>query len=401
VPLQAGLGGLPRVGRGFSAGLPWNYRPALQQRWRVGVQRELMRNTMLDVSYNGAYSSVPVQQRIDYLPADQWTTGMLRDQANDNRLNSNVPNPYRITNLADLAQSNPAIYQYMAGQGIFTNSVIARHNLIRPHGFMGNVQGLRQGVEFSNSLGYVNYHDLQFLVERRYTKGLTTTFMYTAATGREANFYLKEFDSGPSERISNNVRPHRIAWTTIYELPFGKGRTFLKDGAGAWLLGNWNVSWVYQRQGGPATNWGNRFFHGDINNIGDLFRSSETRAADLRQWFDPSIAFRGTGAIPSGFQGFEGRAAQQPGSYHVRMFPVRLEQLREDGIRNWDVKIERIFPIVPEKGIQARFSLDMLNATNHTNFGGPNLDPASGNFGRVTSQRGLPRVLQFNLRVDF
>lgn len=207
--------------------------------------------------------------------------------------------------------------------------------------------------------------------------------------------------SGPSERISNSVRPHRIAWTTIYELPFGKGRTFLKDGAGAWLLGNWNVSWVYQRQGGPATNWGNRFFHGDINNIGDLFRSNETRAADLRQWFDPSIAFRGTGAIPSGFQGFEGRAAQQPGSYHVRMFPVRLEQLREDGIRNWDVKIERIFPIVPDKGIQARFSLDMLNATNHTNFGGPNLDPTSGNFGRVTSQRGLPRVLQFNLRVDF
>ncbi|HRJ18428.1 MAG TPA: hypothetical protein PLF84_05265, partial [Bryobacteraceae bacterium] len=60
-----------------------------------------------------------------------------------------------------------------------------------------------------------------------------------------------------------------------------------------------------------------------------------------------------------------------------------------------------IFPIVPDKGIQARFSLDMLNATNHTNFGGPNLDPTSGNFGRVTSQRGLPRVLQFNLRVDF
>jgi hypothetical protein len=400
-PLQSALGGLPRVGRGFGGGLPWNYRPALQQRWRVGVQRELMRNTMLDVSYNGAYSTVPVQQRIDFLPQDQWTTGMLRDQANDNRLNANVTNPFRITNMASLQQSNPLIYRYMAGQNIFTNAVIARHNLIRPHGFMGNVQGLRNGVEFSNSLGYVDYHDIQVLIERRYTKGLTTNFMYTGAVGTEANFYLNEFDSGPSERISNNVRPHRIAWTTIYELPFGKGRTFLKDGASAWLLGNWNVSWVYQRQGGPATNWGNRFFHGDINNIGDLFNSAETRSRDLRQWFDPSIAFRGTGAIPSGFQGFEGRANQQPGSYHVRTFPVRLEQLREDGIRNWDIKIERIFPIVPEKGIQARFSLDMLNATNHTNFGGPNLDPASGNFGRVTSQRGLPRALQFNLRVDF
>ena len=399
-PLQNQLGGLPRVGRGYTS-LPWDFRPALQQRWRVGIQREILPNTMIDVSYNGAYSSVPVNQRIDYLPQDQWTTGMLRDQNNDNRLNQNVPNPYRIQNLSGLEQSNPLIYRYLAGQGFFTSSVIRRHQLIRPFGHMNGLNGLRPGVEFSNSLGYVNYHDLQVLVERRYTKGLTTTFMYTGATGREANFYLNEFDSGPSERISNAVRPHRIAWTTVYELPFGKGRTFLKEGAAAWLLGNWNVSWVYQRQGGPATNWSNRFFYGDINKIGDLFRSSETRAADLRQWFDPNIAFRGTGPIPDGFQGFEGRAALQPGSYHVRMFPVRLEQLREDGIRNWDVKIERIFPIVPERGIQARFSLDMLNATNHTNFGGPNLDPTSGNFGRVTSQRGLPRVLQFNLRVDF
>jgi hypothetical protein len=60
-----------------------------------------------------------------------------------------------------------------------------------------------------------------------------------------------------------------------------------------------------------------------------------------------------------------------------------------------------MFPINTERGIQARFSVDLLNAFNHTNFGGANLDPTSGNFGRVTSQRGLPRVIQFNLRFEF
>jgi hypothetical protein len=65
------------------------------------------------------------------------------------------------------------------------------------------------------------------------------------------------------------------------------------------------------------------------------------------------------------------------------------------------VKIERMFPIANENRVNARFSVDLLNATNHTNFSGPNTDPSSGNFGRVTSQRGLPRVIQLNLRVEF
>ncbi len=47
------------------------------------------------------------------------------------------------------------------------------------------------------------------------------------------------------------------------------------------------------------------------------------------------------------------------------------------------------------------FSVDLLNAANHTNFSGVSTDPTSRNFGRVTSQRGLSRMIQFNLRLDF
>jgi hypothetical protein len=43
----------------------------------------------------------------------------------------------------------------------------------------------------------------------------------------------------------------------------------------------------------------------------------------------------------------------------------------------------------------------MLNATNHTNFAGPNTDPTSPRFGMVDTQRGLSRVIQINLRIDF
>lgn len=397
-PLQNKLGAMPRVGRGFSS-LPWNFRPALQHRWRIGVQREIMANTLLDVSYNGAYSSIPVSQRIDFLPGQYWTTGDARNQANDNFLNATVPNPFNIRNLTALQSSDPTLYSYLSGQSLFTSTVIARQRLLRAYPQMNSVSGLRDGVDFKDSLGYNHYRDLQVLVERRYSRGITMSLMYTRATSDVADVYANEFDTAPTERINNLVLPHRMAWTTVWETPFGKGRTFVKSGPLSYVIGNWNLSWIYQRQSGPATDWGNRFFNGDVNQLESLFKSDEMRSNNIRQWFDSSIAFRGTGAVPQGM--FDGRASSQPGSYHVRVFPLRLNSLRADGIRNWDVKIERIFPIVHERGVQAKFSVDLLNATNHTNFSAPNTDPTSGNFGRVTGQRGLPRVIQFNLRVEF
>lgn len=103
--------------------------------------------------------------------------------------------------------------------------------------------------------------------------------------------------------------------------------------------------------------------------------------------------------MPADFRGFEGRAAQQPGQFHVRTFPTRLHALRTDGIRNWDIKVLRKFTVTER--LAANLSLDLLNATNHTNFAAPNLDPTSNNFGRVTAQNGLSRRLQLNLRLDF
>jgi len=61
------------------------------------------------------------------------------------------------------------------------------------------------------------------------------------------------------------------------------------------------------------------------------------------------------------------------------VFPTRVDALRSDGIRNWDVKILRRFRI--RESMRASFSVDLLNATNHTNFGAANTDrpaPASG-----------------------
>jgi hypothetical protein len=66
---------------------------------------------------------------------------------------------------------------------------------------------------------------------------------------------------------------------------------------------------------------------------------------------------------------------------------ARIYELRAGGIRNWDVKVLRRVRIT--EGLNSSVSVDLLKATNHTNFGTPNTDPTNGNFGRVTSQSGL------------
>jgi hypothetical protein len=141
----------------------------------------------------------------------------------------------------------------------------------------------------------------------------------------------------------------------------------------------------------------------DISNIAGLFKHNEMHSNNIHQWFDSSIAYRAQGycGVPDGCTGFEGRSSCTPGTYQVRRFPRTLDALREDGITNWDLKVERMFPIKPERGVLARFSVDLLNAFNHTNFAGPNTDPTSGKFGQVDTQRGLSRIIQFNLRVEF
>jgi hypothetical protein len=184
---------------------------------------------------------------------------------------------------------------------------------------------------------------------------------------------MNEFDTSFANIPSSDMRPHRFVWSGIYEFPFGKGRKFLANSPRRYAVGDWQVSWIYQRQSGPPLNWTNRFFYGDLNQIASVARHSEVNAADIHIWFDPAIADRGTGAIPSGFTGFEGRSANQPGAFYLRSFPFRLDSMRADGIRNWDIRLLRNFNI--RERTRLNLSLDMLNFTNHTNFQAPITDP--------------------------
>jgi len=104
-----------------------NHEHTRQQRWRVGVQRELLKNLSVEVAYDGSFADRgEITIRQDYLPQQYWIPGSLnvRDTAAQNALTANVTNPYLLANFASLQTSNPALYQKMSTAAFFTSPTV-------------------------------------------------------------------------------------------------------------------------------------------------------------------------------------------------------------------------------------------------------------------------------------
>jgi hypothetical protein len=84
---------------------------------------------------------------------------------------------------------------------------------------------------------------------------------------------------------------------------------------------------------------------------------------------------------------------------NVRNFPTAFNNLRSDGIDNLDMSVIKQFQVVERVGMQFRF--EVFNVANRVQFGDPNLNPTSKQFGTITSQSNLPRTIQMALRLVF
>ena len=387
VPTRDALGSMARVGRGFGF-TDFNQEHPRQQRWRAGVQHQIGRSIVVDVAYAGAYSDkINLGQRVDYLPGQYWNTSSVRNDAIASNLNANVTNPFLLRNFASLQTSNPLIYQDMSTQGFYTSSTVQKNRLLRafPH-----MNGLTNNTV---PIGYTTDHEVQLNVEKRFSHGFNFNFGYTGMRLRSADFFANEFDRTPTERLSNNGRPYRIVATTIYELPFGKGRTLFANTGKVvnHLIGGWQTAVTYEFQPGPLLDFGNNYYYGDIDNI-----NTGTRTFD--KWFN--TAGPACADDPTKVSGFERCAARAPAAYQVRVFPTRIDGLRSDMTNQWNANVSKNVHITERVNFQMR--LDALNLTNRSQMSGPNTDPLSTNFGKITSQTSATnRWVQIQGRITF
>lgn len=337
------------------------YNPALRNayslRWNFTIQRQLSPNLVMEAGYMGNHAvRLNANRGLNWIPEQYLSKQPFRDQPVIDRLTANVANPLR--NLLPGTSLN--------------GSTVALSQLLRPFPQFSGENGVRLDAD---SYGGSYFHTFQFRLERRLARGLTYMLNYQWSRLMEKRSFLNPTDRVPEKRVASEDRPQRLVVSSVYELPFGKGRP-LAASAGPVLnrfIGGWSVSGAYTYATGEALGWGNVIYYGGA--LGYNPRGVDGAFDTTRFNTDSRLQL----------------------ANNIRSFPSRFGNLRQNGPSNFDATILKNIPIL--ENVRLQFRTELFNVMNHVQFVMPNTSPTSSSFGRITGQYNLPRTVQMALRL--
>lgn len=369
-----------------------NLLPARQQRGTIGIQYQFSDSMMLDVSYNiGRTSSLQVTKGFAYTPASFYAGGQQPNTAPSALLSSKINNPFLISNYRSLQSSNPAAYNLMSLNSYFTQSQIPLSNLVRAYPQMS-------GLSLNQSLGESHFEELLVTLTRRYSRGLTLMGSLQVNDQHDRDYFANGFDTMPSWEPSNYSEPVRFTAEGVYDLPFGSGREWASSGWRSRAFGGFQVSGSWEAQPGVLVNFGNAFYVGDVKGSGikinhPVYHNDQASGgSNYVQWLNAGTAVANATTVTNSDgsvtttctysgNGFVTNPACQPTAYNLRVFPTRVNGVRQMGMNGVDANVQRTFPIRERLTLETTFNV--YNLFNHQVLGSVNANPTDPNFGRV------------------
>ena len=159
----------------------------------------------------------------------------------------------------DLGQGFIAQIGYLGNKGTHMFDKLTL-NLINP------ATGTRPLAQFGSfgekaNTGNEEFNALQAQIHRRFRNGLMlqSNYMWShgitdASIGAGESVTFQDMACRACDRSSTNIDVrHYFTTNAIYELPFGKGKTFAQNGVGAKVLGGWETGWPRDRTHWPAS----------------------------------------------------------------------------------------------------------------------------------------------------
>ena len=246
--------------------------------------------------------------------------------------------------------------------------------------------------------GYQDYHDLVFQLRGNLTRwgfSHTTTYKWAHSidniedrgagqgdfqseiNGRTDNRFVADYLRGPT----TNIPTHRFVSSAIWSLPIGRGRAFAEDMPAALdaIAGGWTVSSLLQIQSGPHLT---AFYSSHCGSGTNCYGSEKADGVSgqdpnggpqtLAQWFN-------TGAFSiAAFRDAQGRS----------IFAGRFGNADKGSIIGpgaWNVDFAAFKDVRLNARATARVNVFVTNLFNHPNWGRPETNVTSTNYGRITT----------------
>jgi len=392
-PMGRNQGLIDVQGAGLEAALSNNPPPYVQQ-WNLDIQRQLPGNALIDVAYAGSKGThLPMHdQDLDQLPLADLPggpAGYNLTPGDPKNLVQNVPNPF-----LGVVQTG----------SVSANATIPLARLLLPYPQFDDVHMAEPDNRDSI------YHSLQAKFQKRFSAGASILAAYTVSklidnTNSEIN-WLEAASPGWGDANAYNLRgersldgfdvPQRFVMSAVLDLPVGRGKKFAGDAGPVAdkVIGGWGLNTIITLQSGFPLSIGGcngLLCQAGLPNTGTpratvvgprKMNTSSSLDARLDQWFDTS-AFAFTNNY-----GYGTDSRTEP-------------NLRSDGIKNIDFAAFKNTKFGPDDRIGLEFRAEFFNFFNHPQFNPPNTSFGSPNFGQVTAQYNLPRVIQFGLRMTF
>ncbi|MDP9114615.1 MAG: hypothetical protein M3O20_13180, partial [Acidobacteriota bacterium] len=262
----------------------------------------------------------------------------------------------------------------------------------------------QSGLNVWTNTGAATYNSGTVTLRHALSKGFAFDFNYTlghsidrgggaeSGYGSYGGIMLDPYNYTAYRGSSDFDARHNINANFVVELPFGKGKTFLKN-ASTWVdeaVGGWQISTIVRfRTGLPSSIFYNGIY--PTNFSFGAIASPINPSYSTPNGYDtngvPAVFANSTAAASNWLPMYAGSVGSRAS--------VRLA-----GITNFDISIAKNFRL-PIEGHRLQLRGEAFNAFNHANFTNPNLDASSpSTFGEYTSDIG-PRVMQFALRYEF
>jgi hypothetical protein len=342
--LGAVAGGVANVPRPYTFANPFDRRTPYAMQWMFNVQRELPMNTVFEIGYLGSIS-------------------------------------HRLEGLRSVNEAIPA------DPRLDSRSVPERS----PFPNFGRIQLVDNG-------GNGNYHSLGTKLTKRYSNGLTYLASYTWAKSIDTatairnqggdtlfpqNSYCRQCERA---RSSHDTR-HRFVTSALWDIPVGKGKAAnIENGFLNTIVGGWQIGSILTIQTGfPITVTNGQ----DASNTGAFFdrpNSTGVNAELPSDQRDPQRWFA-TNQFTANLPGTHGN--------------VGRNTLNAPGIFGWDFSMLKNFTMPYKDSHSLQFRFEAFNFPNHPNWGNPNTNVTSADFGRIAGTRTNMRNLQFALKYLF